>query len=195
MRSSTPRRDREPAAIPAFSSLTPGARVFRMSLFAMFGALIFASKLAFEALPNIHPVALLIVSFTVVYRVYALIPLYVFVAISGVYFGFGVFWVPYLYIWTALWGMAMLVPRRLPPAAAAVVFPLVCALHGLAYGTLYAPFQALAFGYDFQKTLAWIAAGLPFDAVHALGNLAMGLLVFPLTRLLFRLEASYGRRR
>ena len=66
----------------------------------------------------------------------------------------------------------------------------VCALHGLCFGTLYAPFQAVVFGLDFAKTLAWIAAGLPFDVIHALGNLAAGALIVPLVELLRRLEKS-----
>ena len=33
----------------------------------------------------------------------------------------------------------MLLPKNMPRKAAAVVYPLVCALHGLAFGTLYAP--------------------------------------------------------
>jgi hypothetical protein len=33
-----------------------------------------------------------------------------------------------------------------------------------------------------------IAAGLPFDALHAVGNLAAGLLIVPLRDLLIRLE-------
>ena len=46
------------------------------------------------------------------------------------------------------------------------------------------------FGYDFSTTIKWILAGLPWDAVHGLGNLGMGLLVYPLSRTLMRLEKS-----
>ena len=73
------------------------------------------------------------------------------------------------------------------------VYAAVCALHGLAYGTLYAPWQALAFGLSWEGMLTWIAAGLPFDALHAAGNLAAGLLILPLSRLLKRLEAKFAR--
>ena len=66
--------------------------------------------------------------------------------------------------------MAMLIPRKLPAGAAVVVYPVVCALHGLMYGTLYAPVQALAFGYTFEQTIAWISIGFPWDIMHACGN-------------------------
>ena len=42
-----------------------------MIVLAMFGALLFAGKIVFEALPNIHPVAMLIMVITVTYRVKA----------------------------------------------------------------------------------------------------------------------------
>lgn len=73
----------------------------------------------------------------------------------------------------------MLLPRGMGPRAAAAACCAVCALHGLAFGALYAPSQALLYGLDWRATLAWIAAGLPFDAVHAAGDLAMATLAVP----------------
>jgi hypothetical protein len=32
--------------------------------------------------------------------------------------------------------------------------------------------------------LLWIVAGLPFDAIHAAGNLAGGLLIYPLVKVM-----------
>lgn len=161
-----------------------------MIIFGMLGALMFAAKVAFEALPNIHPIAMFIMVFTVVYRVRALIPLYIFVLIFGLYYGFSIWWIPYIYIWTILWGMTMLLPKKMPDKAAMIVYPIVCGLFGLLYGTLYAPAQAILFGYDFPTTLKWIAAGLPFDAIHGLSNLGLGLIVLPLSKVLARLEKT-----
>lgn len=156
----------------------------------MLGTLMFCSKIIMEFLPNVHLLGMFVMTFTIVYRGHALIPIYIFVALSGVYAGFSMWWVPYLYIWTVLWAVTMLLPRRMPTAARAVVYPIVCALHGLAYGTLYAPAQALMFGMSLEQTIAWIAVGLPWDAVHALGNFAAGFLIIPLVRLLLRLEGK-----
>jgi len=159
-----------------------------MIVFAMLAALMFAGKIAFEALPNIHPIAMLVMVFTIVYRSRALIPLYLFVLIFGLYYGFSIWWIPYLYIWTILWGVTMLLPRNLKPAVAMLVYPLVCGLFGLLYGTLYAPAQAILFGYDFTTTLAWIASGFHYDILHGIGNLGMGLLIYPLSKLLQRIQ-------
>ena len=112
--------------------------------------------------------------------------------LTGAYNGFLSWWIPYLYIWTVLWGAVMLLPRDLPDRWAAVIYPVVCALHGLAFGTLYAPLQALMYGLGWRGMLAWIAAGLPFDLIQAAGNLSAGLLILPLARLLRRLNAGIG---
>ena len=158
-----------------------------MVLFAILGSVLFAGKLAFEALPNIHPVTMLIMLYTVVFGWRALIPVGVFVAISGVFYGFSIWWLPQIYIWFVYVVLTTLIPKKIPHKAAAFVYPLVCGFFGLIYGTLYAPGQALLFGYNASQTLKWIAAGLPFDAIHALGNLGMGLLILPLSVVLKKL--------
>ena len=81
----------------------------------------------------------------------------------------------------------MALPRNIPKRIKCVVYPVVCCLHGFAFGTLYAPAQALMFGLSFKQTLAWIVAGLPWDAVHGIGNLIAGILIVPLCDLLEKL--------
>ena len=161
-----------------------------MVIFAMFGAMMFCSKLIMEGLPNIHPLAMFVVMLTVVYRRGALIPIYLYVILDGLRWGFGVAWVPYLYIWLILWGVAMLLPRSAPRAVKAVMYPAVATLHGLLFGILYSPAQAVLFGLSFKQTLTWIAMGFPYDIMHAVGNLVMGLLILPLSELLRKLESK-----
>lgn len=167
-----------------------------MILYAMFAAIMFISKLLMEFLPNMHLIGMLTLMLTLVYRARALIPLYLFVALTGVYYGFGLWWVPYLYIWTVLWAFGMLLPRpwRLPAWGSTILYSSVCAAHGLLYGTLYAPFQALAMGMGWQGMIAWIVAGFPFDVIHGVSNFVAGLLILPMAGLLCRLEGIYLRR-
>ena len=156
---------------------------------AMLGSIMFVSKLVMEFLPNIHLLAMFIVVFTLVYRYYALIPIYVFAMLTGLYGGFGVWWVPYLYIWTVLWALVMIIPRGLNPKIAVPIYITVAALHGLLYGVMYAPFQALAFGFDFNTTVAWVISGLPFDITHMIGNIVTCTMVAPLYKLLIKLDS------
>lgn len=150
-------------------------------LFAILGALMFISKIVMEALPNIHLLGMLTITYTIVFRKKALIPIYVYVLLNGLFAGFNAWWIPYLYIWTILWGATMLLPKNMPKSVAIVIYPLICALHGLFFGALYAPVQALMYGFTFEQTLTWIAAGLTFDIIHMIGNFAVGLLIFPIS--------------
>jgi energy-coupling factor transport system substrate-specific component len=144
-----------------------------------------------EALPNIHLLGMLTMTYTIVFRTKALIPIYVYVFLNGLFAGFSMWWYPYLYIWTILWGITMLLPRSMPRALKCVIYPIVCCIYGLAFGALYAPMQALMFGFDFEQTLAWIAAGFPFDITHGIGNLFTGMLIVPLSELLIKLTRKY----
>lgn len=163
-------------------------------LFALLGSLMFVSKLLLEFLPNIHLLGMFTTAYTVTYRRRALIPIYVYVMLNGLYAGFQMWWLPYLYIWAVLWAMVMLLPKNMPKKVAVPVYMAVCGLHGLLFGTLYAPAQALMYGLSFKAMLAWIVAGLPYDVTHMIGNICAGALVVPVSTVLLRLErrASHG---
>lgn len=155
-----------------------------VAVFGMLGAAMYASKLLMEFLPNVHLLGVFVVAITVVYRKKALYPIYLYVLVNGLFAGFALWWVPYLYLWTVLWGAVMLLPRRMPPRVRPLVYMAVCAGHGFLFGTLYAPAQALLFGLDFKGMLAWIVAGLPWDFVHGISNFFCGVLIVPLISVL-----------
>lgn len=156
--------------------------VREITVFGMLGALMYASKLVLEVLPNMHLLGMFTIAFTVVYRKKALYPIYTYILLLGIFSGFATWWIPHLYLWTVLWGAAMLLPRDLSPKAAPIVYMLLCAAHGFLYGTLYAPSQAILFGLDFQGMIAWIIAGLPFDFVHGISNFCFGALIVPVVK-------------
>ena len=156
----------------------------------MLGTIMFCSKIIMEAFPNIHLLGMLTIVYTIVFRSKALIPIYLFALIQGLYAGFSLWWLPYLYIWTVLWAFAMLIPKNISEKKARIVYPLVCAMHGFLYGVLYAPAQALLFGLDFEQMLAWIAAGFSFDIIHGVSNFAVGLLILPLARVLKKIRSK-----
>ncbi len=155
-----------------------------MTLFGMLGAVMYCSKIFMEFLPNIHLLGVFTIAFTLVYRKKALYPIYVYVMLNGLFAGFNMWWVPYLYIWTVLWSVTMLIPKNAPK----IVYILVCSAHGFLYGVLYAPVQAVMFGLDFRGMIAWVIAGFPFDCVHGIGNLCVGILIVPIVKLLRKLD-------
>ncbi len=152
----------------------------------------YASKLIMEVAPNVHLIGVFVITFTVVYRKKALYPIYIFILATGLFSGFATWWIPYLYIWTVLWGAAMLLPQNIPGKIKPIVYMCLCATHGFLYGTLYAPSQALLFGLDFDGMIAWIIAGLPWDFIHGVSNFICGLLICPLISVLKRAERYMG---
>lgn len=140
----------------------------------------YASKVIMEFAPNIHLLGVFTVAFTVVYRKKALYPIYTYVILNGIFSGFAAWWIPYLYVWTVLWGAVMLLPKNMPKKIQPIVYMSVCALHGFLFGTLYAPAQAVLFGLNLKGMIAWIAAGLPYDLIHGVSNFFCGMLIVPI---------------
>lgn len=150
----------------------------------------YASKIIMEMLPNVHLLGVFVVAFTVVYRKKALYPIYTYVFLNGILSGFSAWWIPYLYLWTVLWGAVMLLPGNMPKKIQPIVYMTVCAAHGFLYGTLYAPAQALMFGLSFKGMIAWIIAGLPFDCIHGISNFFCGILIMPIIMVLRHAEGD-----
>ena len=71
-------------------------RVREIALYAMLGALMYATKLVTDLLPNINVLGALAIAYTLVYRKKALYPIYIFVLLTGVFAGFATWWIPYL---------------------------------------------------------------------------------------------------
>ncbi len=161
-----------------------------LTVFSMLGTLMYISKIVMEALPNIHLLGTFTVAFTVVYRWKALYPIYIYVLLNGIFAGFSMWWMPYLYIWTILWGIVMLLPKRMPKMVQVIVYAAVNALHGYAFGIMYAPANAIMFHLNFEKTVAWVVAGLPFDIMHGTGNVVCGFLIVPIVMILRKMEQS-----
>lgn len=159
-------------------------KIKEMTLFGMLGAVMYCSKIFMEFLPNVHLLGVFTIAFTIVYRKKALYPIYVYVMLNGLFAGFNMWWIPYLYLWTVLWGAVMLLPKK----TSKFVYILLCSAHGFLFGTLYAPAQALMFGLDFRGMVAWIIAGFPYDCVHGIANLCVGILIAPIVSLLRRLD-------
>jgi energy-coupling factor transport system substrate-specific component len=158
-------------------------------IYGVLGGIMFLSKVMMIGLPNIHLIGLFIAAFTLTFRAQALIPIYVYIFLSGIFYGFSIWWVPHLYIWLPLWGAFMIFGNlNLPSKAKIPVAMSLCALHGFTFGLMYAPFQALVLGFNLQMTIAWIVAGIPFDIIHGVSNLASGVLVIPLAALLKKLN-------
>ncbi len=164
-----------------------------IAIFGMLGAVMYASKIIMELVPNVHLIGVFTVAFTVVYRKKALYPIYTYVILNGVFCGFATWWIPYLYVWTVLWAAVMLLPKEMPKKIRPFVYMAVCAAHGFLFGMLYAPVQAILYGLSFEKMVAWIIAGLPWDCIHGISNFLCGVLIVPIISTLRLAEKNAGK--
>ena len=144
----------------------------RLILFALFGALLFALQIALSGLPNIELVTLFVILLTTVYGMQALIPIYIFVILEGIYWGFGLWWIGYLYVWALLSVVVYLLRKYSHP----VLWAVVGGFFGLSFGTLFSPIYFIIGGWS--GGIGWIISGLSMDIVHCLGNVASVLLLF-----------------
>lgn len=142
-------------------------------MLAVMGALLFALKVAMAALPNVHPVAVLVIAGTLSFGWKMLYSVGIYVLLEGLVYGFGIWWVSYLYIWPLLVLLTMLLRRRegrLFWASAAAVF-------GLCFGALCAVPYLLISGA--KMAFSYWVSGIPFDLAHCAGNFALTFVLLP----------------
>mgnify|MGYP001090424746 CR=1 FL=1 len=86
---------------------------------ALLTALLFVAQVALAFLPNIELVSLLIIVYTLAFRHKVLYVIYAFAVLEGLLYGFTMWWITYLYVWTVLaalaWAFAGLAPARRSP--------------------------------------------------------------------------------
>ena len=162
---------------------SPRGAAGRVAVCGALSAILTVSKLAMSFLPNIEPVSLLLMVYARVLGrsvFYVLVP---FVAVEGMLYGFGMWWLSYLYVW-ALWaGAVLLLGRR---ERAGLTWAAASGAFGLSFGALCA-LPYLAAGGPWAAVGWWIS-GIPFDLLHCAGNFALALVLQrPLCRLLARL--------
>lgn len=157
-------------------------RLTDICLMAMMGVLMVTSKEVLAFLPNIELVSFLTILFTLVFRRRVIGALAVFLLLEGLLYGFGIWWVMYLYIWPLLALVTWIFRWLKRPWQ----WALLSGLYGLLFGTLcalvYLPM------WNLPKIISWVIAGLYVDCGHALGNFAVMLVLYtPLRKALEQL--------
>lgn len=160
-----------------------------ITLPAIAAALLVGVQVAMMSLPNIELVTLLIILYTLHFKVKTVYIIYVFVVIEGVIYGFHIWWIVYLYIWTLLFIIALLLNRMRSP----LLWAIVGGTYGLLFGSLSSIPYFITAGLG--GGIAYIVAGIRFDLLHCIGNFALILALFKpldlaLSRILPPKEAS-----
>ena len=156
----------------------PKLPVREMCLLALFGALMFGTQVAMASLPNIHLVAMFIILATLLFSWKALYSVAIFVMLEGLIYGFGIWWLSYLYIWPVLVVIAVLFRAN----DSALFWAVIAGVHGLCFGALCAiPYLFIG---GWEAAVSYWIAGIPFDLMQCAGNFVLTLLLLmPLKRL------------
>ena len=121
-------------------------------------------------------ITLLIVLYTIFFGKRMFLMIYCFVFLEGFLYGFGMWWFAYLYIWLFLAVLTYLFQKM----DSRLGWGLLCGFYGLLFGTLSSiPYFVLS---GFKVGIAYIAAGIPFDLIHAVSNFLLAFLLLPVLR-------------
>lgn len=151
-------------------------------LFGLLGAILIIVQVGLAVLPNIELVSLFIIIYTLVLGRKAFFPVYIFVLVEGLIYGFGIWWINYLYIWAILVVAALLLRRYEQP----LFWAIISGIYGLLFGALSA-IPYLFIGGIGTAVTYWVN-GIVFDLLHCAGNAVVAALLFrPGYKLLKRL--------
>lgn len=135
-------------------------------------AIIEACKIVMQGLPNIEATTFLVMMFTMLlgWKMVFVVP--AFTIIEGCIYGFGIWWIMYLYAWPMLAFVAWTIRKK----DSVLLYSVVASLFGFMFGALCS-IPYLFIGGPAMMFNWWIA-GIPFDLIHGVSNFAIMLLLY-----------------
>lgn len=146
--------------------------VRKITRIALLCAILYVSKVALEFLPNVELVSLLTVLYTLVFGKEAFLIVTVFNLFELIQWGFGTWWVSYLYVWPLLVLITLLLKRVIKEEF--LIWSVVSGLFGLIFGSLFA---IVYLPVDPAYALAYWISGLPWDVWHGVCNFVLMLVI------------------
>ena len=146
--------------------------VRKITRIALLSAILYVSKVALEFLPNVELVSLLTVLYTLVFGKEAFLIVTVFILFELIQWGFGTWWVSYLYVWPLLVLITLLLKKIIKEEF--LIWSVVSGLFGLIFGSLFA---IVYLPVDPAYALAYWISGLPWDVWHGVCNFVLMLVI------------------
>ena len=158
-------------------------KLLELLVLSMLAVVMFALKMAMSPLPNLEPVRLLIIVYTLVFGWRALYAIYVYVGLELLVWGIGLWNINYLYVWLILFLLTM----AFRSLKSRLGWAVISGAFGLGFGLLCTPVYLAAGGWAYGIS-SWVS-GIPFDLIHCAGNFAMCFALQPaLTKALKKLS-------
>lgn len=155
-----------------------------IALMGVMVAVIEACKVAMAFLPNIELTSFWIIMFTLLFQWRILFVIPVFILVEGAMYGFGLWWVMYLYAWPLL----ALIVYVCAEQESVWFWSFLSAMFGFSFGLLCAiPYVVIGIVDDIRSGLyagfTWWVAGIPFDIIHGVGNFVLMAVLYKPVRL------------
>lgn len=167
--------------------VSSGIKIKDVALIGICSAIIIALQVSLSAIPNIELVSLLIILYTQNFGKKTLYIIYIFAIAMGLIWGFTIWWLTYLYVWTVLYFIVCVIGKL----DSAVGWALVSAIFGLIFGTLCVVPTLITLGP--AGALSWVVSGFVFDLLHCGGNFLVAMLLWrPLSSLFKKIKAQFG---
>ena len=164
-----------------------------ITLIGMMVAIIEVSKVTLAHLPNIELTTFWIIMFSLYLgkKIYYTIP--AFILIEGIIYGFGVWWVIYLYMWPSL----AILTRLFHKSNSVFTFSMFSGIYGLLFG-FFSSIPYIFIGSidgglmnGFQTAFAWWISGIPFDLIHGISNFIIMLVLYHPISLVMKQTKKY----
>lgn len=160
--------------------------IYKLTRIALLSAILYVSKVALEFLPNVELVSLLIILYTLVFEKETFLTVTVFNLFELIQWGFGTWWISYLYVWPLLCLITLLLKKLIKEEF--LVWAIVSGAFGLIFGSLFA---VVYIPISLSYALTYWISGLPWDVWHGVCNfILMMALGKPLYLLLIRMKGS-----
>ena len=145
---------------------------------SLLACLMFGAKFAMQNIPNVHLGAVLLIVATLRFGIKTLYMVFVYIMLEGLFFGFSIWWVPYIYIWAIL--VLAVLPQRKHKSW--LMLSVTGALHGYLFGAMCAIVTAVIGGL--KAGFAFWVSGIPYDLIHGTSNFILCMILLrPLDKL------------
>ncbi len=105
-------------------------KTYELILMGMLTGILFMGQVLLAFLPNVEIVTFLILLYTLVFGRKVFIMIYTFVLLEGIFYGFGLWWINYLYIWSLL--ALIVLPSVTGLPGSHMTFPTILAMQSFA---------------------------------------------------------------
>ena len=149
-------------------------------IYGILSAVLLAAQVSLGFLPNIEIVTLLILVYTLVFRKKVFFIIYIFVFLEGLIYGFGLWWINYLYVWSIQALITLLFRKN----DSVWFWSILSGIYGITFGALCTiPYFAIG---GISGAFAYWTSGLLFDIIHCISNFIVCLVLFNRSAMFWR---------